>query len=64
MCFISDLIKYIFCYVFTFLAPVHQYTDDTVMTICVAESLVENKGFDDKDLAKRYVILDITLYKL
>lgn len=38
-----------------FKAPIHQYTDDTVMTICVAESLIEKKGFDDKALAKRFV---------
>lgn len=38
-----------------FKAPVHQYTDDTVMTICVAESLIGKKEFDDKDLVKRFV---------
>lgn len=38
-----------------FKAPIHQYTDDTVMTMCVAGSLIEKKEFDDKDLAKRFV---------
>lgn len=31
------------------------YTDDTQMSIMIAESLIENKGFDPDDLAKRYV---------
>lgn len=30
------------------------YTDDTAMTKSVAESLLSNKGFDPKDLAKRF----------
>lgn len=32
-----------------------QYTDDGQMTIMVAESLLEKKGFDPDDLSKRYV---------
>ena len=32
-----------------------QYSDDTQMSLMVAESLVENKGFSPEDLAARYV---------
>lgn len=32
-----------------------QYSDDTQLSIIVAESLIENSGFDPADLAKRYV---------
>lgn len=32
-----------------------QYTDDTDMQIMVAESLIENKGFNPKDMSERYV---------
>ncbi len=32
-----------------------QYSDDTQMSLMVAESLIENKGFDPDDLSKRYV---------
>ena len=32
-----------------------QYSDDTQMSLMVAESLVENKGFNPEDLATRYV---------
>ena len=31
------------------------YTDDTVMMIGVAESLIESKGFDGEDMAKRFM---------
>lgn len=32
-----------------------QYSDDTQMSLMVAESLIENKGFNPEDLAARYV---------
>lgn len=32
-----------------------QYSDDTQMSLMVAESLIENKGFNPKDLSDRYV---------
>src|SRR5277367_3031956 len=32
-----------------------QYTDDSQMSIMVAESLIKNKKFNPKDLAERYV---------
>src|ERR1700722_7870979 len=32
-----------------------QYTDDTQMTLMVAQSLLEKKGFDPDDLARCYV---------
>jgi ADP-ribosylglycohydrolase len=34
-----------------------QYSDDTQMSICVAESLIASKGFDANDLSQRYVNL-------
>lgn len=45
----------------TFLGSEHhklepgQYSDDTQMSIMVAESLIEHNGFDPKDLSERYV---------
>ncbi|KAG8225774.1 hypothetical protein J437_LFUL005733 [Ladona fulva] len=36
-------------------APLMQYTDDTAMTKCVAESLINQEKLDVKDLAKRFV---------
>lgn len=35
----------------------NQYTDDTMMSIAVAESLVTNNGFNPDDLSKRYIEL-------
>ena len=32
-----------------------QYSDDTIMQICVAESLIENSGFNPDLLSKKYV---------
>lgn len=32
-----------------------QWTDDTSMALCLAESLIEKKGFDPKDQMERYV---------
>jgi len=32
-----------------------QWTDDTSMALCLAESLVERKGFDPVDQLERYV---------
>lgn len=32
-----------------------QWTDDTKMALCIANSLVEKKGFDAEDIALRYV---------
>ncbi len=32
-----------------------QWTDDTSMTLCLAESLVESNGFDPLDQLRRYV---------
>ena len=34
-----------------------QYSDDTMMSLAVANSLLDNNGFNPKDLAKRYVEL-------
>jgi ADP-ribosyl-[dinitrogen reductase] hydrolase len=34
-----------------------QYSDDTMMSLAVAGSLIDNNGFDPVDLAKRYVEL-------
>lgn len=45
----------------TFLGSEHhkltpgQYSDDTQMSLMVAESLIDNQGFEPSDLAKRYV---------
>jgi len=36
-----------------FSAPVKQYTDDTAMTKCIAESLIAQGRFDALDTAKR-----------
>lgn len=36
------------------LLPFRPYTDDTAMTRCLARSLIENKGFNASDLARRY----------
>ncbi|KAL1123374.1 hypothetical protein AAG570_002459 [Ranatra chinensis] len=38
-----------------FKAPFKQYTDDTAMTKCVAESLIHSGGFNEEDMAKRFV---------
>lgn len=35
--------------------PYKQYTDDTAMTRCVAQSLVDIKCFDPKDMARKFV---------
>lgn len=42
---------------FAFSDPMKMYTDDTAMSKCIAESLVEKDGLDSKDLAKRLVII-------
>jgi ADP-ribosylglycohydrolase len=34
-----------------------QYSDDTMFSMCVAKSLIENSGFNPDDLSKRYVEL-------
>lgn len=50
----------------TFLGSIHhklepgQYSDDTQFSRCVAESLIENNGFNPDDLAKRYVELFVS----
>lgn len=47
----------------TFLGSQHhrlepgQYSDDTQFSLAVAQSLIQNKGFDPDDLSKRYVEL-------
>jgi ADP-ribosyl-[dinitrogen reductase] hydrolase len=33
-----------------------QYTDDTLMSICLAKSLIQSNGFDPEDIAKEYCI--------
>ncbi|XP_049827573.1 ADP-ribosylhydrolase ARH3-like [Schistocerca gregaria] len=38
-----------------FKAPIKQYTDDTAMTKCVAESLIDCRGFEPQDMAKKFV---------
>ncbi|XP_046658501.1 ADP-ribose glycohydrolase ARH3-like isoform X1 [Homalodisca vitripennis] len=35
--------------------PTKMYTDDTAMTKCISESLIDKRGLDSKDLAKRFV---------
>jgi poly(ADP-ribose) glycohydrolase ARH3 len=37
--------------------PFKPYTDDTIMTKQVAESLIQNGGFDAQDMAKKYALL-------
>lgn len=37
------------------LAPYKKFTDDTVLTRCVGETLLEHKGIDYKTLAKKFV---------
>jgi ADP-ribosylglycohydrolase len=32
-----------------------EWTDDTSMALCLAESLIESKGFDPKDQMRRYL---------
>jgi ADP-ribosyl-[dinitrogen reductase] hydrolase len=32
-----------------------QWTDDTSMALCLAESLIEKQGFDPRDQMERYV---------
>ncbi|KAK9505541.1 hypothetical protein O3M35_009568 [Rhynocoris fuscipes] len=39
----------------SFKSPVKMYTDDTAMTKSVAESLIQNLAFNEKDMAKRFV---------
>jgi ADP-ribosylglycohydrolase len=47
----------------TFLGSEHHglkpgfYSDDTQLSLCIAQSLIENNGFNPDDLAKRYVEL-------
>jgi ADP-ribosylglycohydrolase len=36
-----------------FAAPIKQYTDDSAMTKCLAESLIAQEKFDALDTAKR-----------
>lgn len=41
------------------LAPSFQllpYTDDTAMTKCIAQSLLEMRGYDPRDMAKRFAL--------
>uniref|UniRef100_A0A0P4VID6 ADP-ribosylhydrolase ARH3 n=1 Tax=Rhodnius neglectus TaxID=72488 RepID=A0A0P4VID6_9HEMI len=38
-----------------FKSPIKKYTDDTAMTKSVAESLIKNVAFVEKDMAKRFV---------
>jgi len=38
-----------------FKSPIKQYTDDTAMTKCISECLVDKQALDSKDLAKRFV---------
>ncbi|RWS29743.1 Poly(ADP-ribose) glycohydrolase ARH3-like protein [Leptotrombidium deliense] len=35
---------------------IYSYTDDTAMSRCLAESLLESNGFNAKDLAKRFTV--------
>lgn len=32
-----------------------KYTDDTIMALCIAESITENRAFSQKDIAERYL---------
>lgn len=36
-----------------FAAPVQQYTDDSAMAKCIAESLIAQERFDALDISKR-----------
>ena len=36
-----------------FVVPYKKYTDDTAMTRGVAQSLIDKKGFDATDMAKK-----------
>lgn len=38
------------------------YTDDTAMARSVAQSLIENKGFDAKHMAKMYFAFSFTIF--
>jgi len=44
-----------------FSAPVKQYTDDTAMTKCIAESLIDQEGFYALDIAKRWGVAYLVL---
>ena len=33
----------------------YRYTDDTVMMLCIARSIVDKQGFDEKDILIRYI---------
>ncbi|XP_055549914.1 ADP-ribosylhydrolase ARH3-like [Wyeomyia smithii] len=39
-----------------FKAPYKKFTDDTALTICVADALLDSKGFSQKQLAKNFVL--------
>lgn len=39
-----------------FRTPLKKYSDDTVMTKAITESLVENGSFNEHDIAKRFVM--------
>lgn len=36
--------------------PYKPYTDDTAMARCVAQSLIDSKGYDAKDMSRKFVI--------
>lgn len=42
-------------FIYFFSAPVMQYTDDSAMTKCLAESLIEKKNLDLVDVVKKFV---------
>lgn len=42
-------------YFFNCIAPVMQFTDDSAMTYSLAKSLIETKGLDVFNLAKKFV---------
>ncbi|XP_053696005.1 ADP-ribosylhydrolase ARH3-like [Sabethes cyaneus] len=39
-----------------FKAPYKKFTDDTALTICVADALLDSNGFSQKQLAKNFVL--------
>jgi hypothetical protein len=47
-----------------FAAPVQQYTDDSAMAKCIAESLIAQERFDALDLSKRWGVSYSVLFAL
>lgn len=39
-----------------FVLGILEYSDDTAMARCVVQSLLTRAGFDEQDMARRYVV--------